>query len=187
MPLRKWSVAASKVVLADRWMNLRADRVVTQQGVTLDPYYVLTYPDWAVVVAITPDDRMLLVRQYRHGLGEIGLELPGGVVDPHDADPRAAAIRELAEETGFASMEVRHVSSLAANPATQTNRLHTFLAVGAVKVAAAEPEVSEDLAVELIPVADVLAGLSTGLVVQSMHVSSIVLALAAAGRITLGG
>jgi 8-oxo-dGTP pyrophosphatase MutT (NUDIX family) len=186
MLLQKWSVAASRVVLADTWMHLRADRVVTQRGVTLAPYYVLQYPDWAVVVALTDDDRLVLVRQYRHGIGEIGLELPGGVVDAEDGDPRAAAIRELAEETGFHSADVRHVSSLCANPATQTNRLHTFLAVGAVQAAAARPEASEDLVVELIPVADVLAGLRSGLVSQSMQVSAIVLALAAAGRITLG-
>ena len=187
MRLQKWSVAASKIVLADKWINLRADQVVTQRGVTLDPFYVLAYPDWAAVVAITDQDQLVLVRQYRHGTGEIGLELPGGVVDREDADPRAAAIRELAEETGFACTNMRHVASLAANPALQTNWLHMFLAEGAARAGAARPEASEDLTVELVAIADVLAGLSSGLISQSMHVSAIVLALAAAGRMTLSG
>jgi 8-oxo-dGTP pyrophosphatase MutT (NUDIX family) len=186
MPLQKWTVAASKVVLSDRWMHLRSERVATQRGATLDPYYVIEYPDWAVVVAITPDDQLVLVRQYRHGIGAMTLELPGGVIDAGDADPLTGAIRELAEETGYRSADVRHVSSLPTNPATQTNRLHTFVAVGAVKATEASPDAGEDLQVELLSVSQVLAGLSSGLIGQSMHVQAIVLGLAAAGRITLG-
>ena len=81
MTLRKWSGESARVVHADQWIDVRAERVVTGGGVTVDPYYVLHYPDWVHVVAVTPDDRMVMRRQYRHAAGEFGLELPGGAVD----------------------------------------------------------------------------------------------------------
>jgi 8-oxo-dGTP pyrophosphatase MutT (NUDIX family) len=182
MTLEKWSTLSSRVVHADRWINLRADRVVTAGGAVLDPYYVLDYPDWAHVVAITPDDRLVMVRQYRHGVGAIGLELPGGGVDPADPDIRAAAERELLEETGYVGGAVTHVASLSTNPATHTNHVHFFLATQAVPATAPDPGFGEELAVELVPVATVLDGLSTGLVSQAMHVAGLFLALRQYGR-----
>jgi 8-oxo-dGTP pyrophosphatase MutT (NUDIX family) len=96
-----WTTTHSEILLEDRWIRLRADRLRTQQGVEIAPWYVLDYPDWCVVVALTEDQRLVLVRQWRHGAQSWSLELPGGVIDRTDRDPVAAAQRELQEETGY--------------------------------------------------------------------------------------
>ena len=181
-----WTTTASETLLDDRWIRLRADRLRTAAGLEIAPWYVLDYPDWCVAVALTPDDRMVLVRQWRHGAQRWSLELPGGVMDAEDADAVAAARRELREETGYDAAEWRYLYASHANPAIQTNRLHVVLALGAVPVAEAAPEPTEAIRVELPSVAEVLAGLGAGAIGQSMHVGAILVALASAGRIHYG-
>lgn len=86
-------------VLRDRWISVHADDCVTAEGVEISPYYVLEYPDWVNVVALDEYDHVLLIRQYRHGLGRISLELPCGGAEPGESTLDAAR-RELLEETG---------------------------------------------------------------------------------------
>ena len=183
---QRWRTVRSNTVRKDRWIDLRADHCVTPSGVELNPYYVLAYPDWVHVVALTRDDEVVLVRQYRHAVGETVLELPGGAVDASDANIEQAAQRELEEETGFAAERWQHVSSLYPNPATHTNRQHVLLATGAVR---SRPQCldqgEEGLEVLTLPTSDVLAGLASGLLGQSMQVSAVLLGLALAGRIRL--
>jgi 8-oxo-dGTP pyrophosphatase MutT (NUDIX family) len=181
-----WTTIGSTPLLEDRWIRLRADRLRTAEGLEIAPWYVLDYPDWCVAVALTPDDRLVLVRQWRHGAQCWSLELPGGVIDAADADPLAAARRELREETGYDAASWRYLHAGHANPAIQTNRLHVVLGLGAEPVAAATPEPTETISIELVPVDRVLAGLARGEIGQSMHVGAILLGLAAAGRIGFG-
>lgn len=180
-----WTRLASRTLLEDRWISLRADRLRTAAGAVLDPWYVLDYPDWVVAVALTPDDRLVLVRQWRHGAQTWSLELPGGVIDRADSDPVAAAARELREETGYEAEGWRHLYAAHANPAMQTNRLHVVLGTAARPVAAATPEPGEHISLECLPVPEVLAGIGRGMIGQSMHVGAILVGLAAGGRITL--
>jgi 8-oxo-dGTP pyrophosphatase MutT (NUDIX family) len=180
-----WTTTHSEILVEDRWIRLRADRLRTRQGVEIAPWYVLDYPDWCVVVALTEDQRLVLVRQWRHGAQSWSLELPGGVIDRADADPVAAAQRELREETGFGGGEWRYLYAGHANPAMQTNRLHVVLATGLRQVATATPEPTELISVEFLGVAEVLDGLPHGLIGHSMHVGAICVGLAAAGLIKL--
>lgn len=180
---RHWQVTASRLVLSDRWIRLRADTCVAPSGAVLDPFYVLEYPDWVHAVAITDDDRLVMNRQYRHGSGEVHLELPGGMMDPEDASPLVTAERELREETGFGAAEFRHVVSLRPNPATHTNRMHTVLALGARAESIQALDHGEEIEVELLPVDTALRLVRDGGVQQAMHVASLLLALNAAGRI----
>jgi 8-oxo-dGTP pyrophosphatase MutT (NUDIX family) len=182
MPIGKWSVETSRIVHSDRWIDIRAEHVVTARGDILDPYYVLRYPDWVHIVAITPEDQMIMLRQYRHAAGEIGLELPYGSVEPRDRGPQDATARELAEETGYIAPTFKHIASLYANPATHTNKVHTFLAANATLSGRPQIELGEESILELIPVSAVFADLGSGLVTQSMHVASIALAMAALSR-----
>ena len=173
-----WRVVSSRSVIADRWIDVRADDCMTAGGKSISPYYVLRYPDWVHMVALTPDHRLVLVEQYRHGAGLIVLELPGGAIDPADPDPEAAGRRELLEETGFTATHWRSVSSFYANPATHTNRVHTVLATGCTR--ACDPELEdgeEGLTVRCLPVAEVRAGLLAGILQQSMQVGALLLAL----------
>jgi 8-oxo-dGTP pyrophosphatase MutT (NUDIX family) len=191
---RSWRVTASRGVVRDRWIDLRADTCVAPSGAVLDPYYVLSYADWVHVVALTPDDRLVMNRQYRHAAGEVHLELPGGVMDAADASPLDTARRELREETGYAAAEFRPVIALRPNPATHTNRVHTVLALGAhlaglalgAHLAGAQSlDPGEEITAELVPIPLLLRGLREGAVQQSTHVASALLALAAAGRVAL--
>jgi 8-oxo-dGTP pyrophosphatase MutT (NUDIX family) len=180
-----WTVLDSRQLVADRWINLRADRLRNAEGQELAPWYVLDYPDWVAAVVLTPDDRLVLVRQWRHGARTWSLELPGGVIDSEDGDPIAAGQRETLEETGYAATSWRYLTAGWANPAIQTNRLHVVLGTGASLAQATAHEPGETIRVECRPVAEVLAGLGRGLIGQSMHVGALLLGLSAAGRISL--
>ena len=97
---RAWDVLESAYLSRKPWLTLRRDRVRLPGGAVIDEYLVLEYPAWVSVVAVTSEGRVVLVRQYRHGLGRAGVELPAGVVEPGDPSPESAARRELREETG---------------------------------------------------------------------------------------
>lgn len=176
-----WRVRSSRTALADRWIRVTADAVEDARGNVLDPFYVLDYPDWVQVVALTADERLVLVRQYRHGLRGPSLELPAGAMDPGDADPLAVGARELAEETGFAAPDWRVVASLHPNTATHRNRCHTVLATGCEAAGAVAHGPGEDIAVELHPWRAVVERLAEGVLPQAMHVSALLLGLRAAG------
>ncbi len=181
---RHWTTETSEILISDRWIHLRRERVTTGRGAVLDPYYVLTYPDWAVTIALSEDQRLVMVRQYRHGTASISLELPGGCVDPEDASPLDGAIRELREETGYGGGEAVYLGSLAANPALQTNRIHVTAMLGARRIAEPKLEPGEDLSVELLAVEDAIRLAETGGMEQSMHVAALFLALSRLGRLS---
>jgi 8-oxo-dGTP pyrophosphatase MutT (NUDIX family) len=183
---QKWRTVRSETLLKDRWMHVRADHCVTPAGININPYYVLSYPDWVHVVAITETGCLVLVRQYRHAAGEFFLELPGGAVDSEDTSPEQAACRELEEETGFTARQWEYVTTLHPNPATHTNRVHFFLAVDAIQERSQRLDPGEDgLKVELLDIPAVLRGLRSGVLGHAMHVSGVLLGLAAAGHLRL--
>ncbi|MFP5077394.1 NUDIX hydrolase [Rhizobium sp. YIM 134829] len=175
---RAWKVLETRPIVEDRWMRLRADVCETPSGQRIAPYYVLDYPDWVAIVAVTPEAKLVLVRQYRHGAGRVLLECVAGAIDPEDPDPAAAAARELKEETGYSCDRMIPLGALYANPSMQANRMHSFLALNARPESAQRLEAGEEgLTVERLPIQSVLAGLGGGLIGQSMHVAAILLAL----------
>lgn len=172
-----WRTLSSSSILKDRWIDLRADHCVTPGGAEISPYYVLTYPDWVNVVAVTPARELVLVRQYRHAVERSVLELPGGVMDASDADPEQTARRELMEETGFSSDRWLKISTLCTNPATHTNRLHSFLALNAAPSGGQSLDRGEEgLSLEIMPLDEVVERLAGGLLDQAMHVATVLLA-----------
>nr|WP_237182282.1 NUDIX hydrolase [Roseomonas marmotae] len=173
----------SRSVLRDRWIDVTADACRDARGHLLDPFYTFSYPDWVQVVALTPEDGIVLVRQYRHGAQAQTLELPAGAMETSDAGPVETAARELREETGFVAGSLRHVCSLHPNTATHRNLCHTVLALDVLPTATTQHEPGEDIAVEILPLTAVLAGLNAGLLPQAMHVSALLLALSDAGKL----
>lgn len=130
---RKWKVLTSEYLARKPWFTVRHESLRTARRRRVPDYYVLEYPDWINVIAITRDGRFVLVDQYRHALGETSYEIPAGVTEPSDESMVAAAQRELAEETGYGGGEWRLLTTLSPNPATHTNLTYCFLATGVGK------------------------------------------------------
>jgi len=107
-------------------------------------------PEWINVVAVTDEGSTILVEQYRHGVNKVCLEIPGGVVDPAE-DPAVAARRELEEETGYISDSLHLIGVVTPNPAFQSNRCFTFLALGCRPEGTVHLDPAEELAVRLVP------------------------------------
>jgi 8-oxo-dGTP pyrophosphatase MutT (NUDIX family) len=150
-------------------LTLRQERLRLPTGREIAEYWISEYPHWVNVVAVTPDDKVVLVRQYRPGIGGVHYEVPAGVVDGADPDLEAAARRELTEETGYGGGHWSPLTTLSANPALQTNLTFTFLAEGVQPLGDAAPDATEDLRVHLVPVADVARLLDEGDIVQALH------------------
>lgn len=150
------------------WMVLRHQRFRLPTGREIKDYWISEYPPWVNVVAVTTDDQLVLVRQYRPGLGAVHFELPAGVAEPGE-DVEAAARRELLEETGYGGGRWSLLTRLSANPALQDNLTTTFLAEAVTRAGAPAPDATEDLRVHLVPVEDALAILDDGDMIQALH------------------
>ncbi len=144
----KWKITASKYIVNDRWLKLRADTCVTPDGHILDPFYIFEYPDWVTCLVIDDNFEAIMIRQYRHGARDYILEFASGYIDPHDATPEKAARRELAEELGYVGGNIFQTGISYANPAIQTNKIHSFLAVGGSCDEAQSLEAGENLHIE---------------------------------------
>ncbi|HVT88831.1 MAG TPA: NUDIX hydrolase [Tepidisphaeraceae bacterium] len=164
-----WKVLDSKYISKRPWLTVRQDCVQLPSGATIDEYYVLEYSEWINVLAITDDDYIVMVRQYRHPLQQVYLELPGGVVDASDVNPEAAAKRELLEETGYGGGTWEHFMSLSANPSTHTNLTHSFLARSVVKLQEHAQEHTEDLRTHLLKLEEVQRIVLNGGIIQALH------------------
>ena len=178
-----WRVERSEVLVHDEpWLTIRKQAIRTEDGESIDPFFLLDYPDWTNVVAVTDDDEIVMVRQYRHGVGRELLEIPGGVIDATDASPEAAARRELLEETGYEAGRWREVAQLSPNPATHTNLVTTFLATGAERVRDPRPEPGEGVVALTMSIDEVLERMARGELLQALHVAGLLLSLRALGR-----
>ncbi len=144
-------------------------------------FTVLDTPDWVNVVAVTPDQRVVLIRQWRHGADRVHIEIPGGMVDPGE-DHETAARRELVEETGYTAPTWRHVGTVAPNPAIHGNRLFTWLAEGAVPTRGVTPDEGEVITTFTAAWPEVLAMLRDGRIDHALVVAGFA-HLAFAGRL----
>jgi 8-oxo-dGTP pyrophosphatase MutT (NUDIX family) len=166
-----WKTLTQEHVIQDPpWLTVRRDRIVTTRGVEIHPYWVIEQPSWVNVVAVTADDHVVLVRQFRYGIGEAHLEIPGGYAEPGE-DPMTAAQRELAEETGFSGGEWAQLFKLAPNPALQDNWVYSFIARGVREAAAQNLDEGEDLTVELHHRSRLDDLIAHGRIVHALHVA----------------
>ena len=182
----KWTVEATETVHRDRWVSLRADACVNARGVPVAPYYVLEYSDWVNVLALSEDEQVIMVRQYRHGVGRVCVELPGGAVDEGES-PAAALRRELLEETGFEVGQLEATVSLTPNPATHDNWVHSFLARDCRRVADPRLDATEDIEVVTVPIPEFVERLLGGELAQAMHFASAMAGLRALGLVEVAG
>ena len=180
----KWKILSSEYLFNDLWFKVRKDICETTAGKIIDPYYVYEFPEWATAFALTEDNKVILVKQYRHPVGEIIVELPGGCIDPTDKDQQTAIARELLEETGYAFTSYESLGKISANPSTNTNWMHMFLAKGGKKVNEQKLDHNEEIIVELVSIDEIKKLIRDHKIIQSMHVTCILYALEKLGELS---
>jgi 8-oxo-dGTP pyrophosphatase MutT (NUDIX family) len=159
--VEKWERLESRKLAEYSIAGVRQDRSRSPRTGAAHDFLVLELAEWINVVPLTAQGKVVLIRQYRHGTGEVGLEIPGGAVDPGE-DPGEAARRELGEETGYEAKKIVAIGQVAPNPAIQNNRCHSFLALGARPGRVQRLDAGEDIAVEEIDLERIPALIRSG-------------------------
>ena len=180
----KWKILSSEYLFNDLWFKVRKDICETQEGKIINPYYVYEFPEWATAFALTEDNKVIMVRQYRHPVGEVIIELPGGCVDDTDKNYQTAIARELLEETGYTFTSYESLGKISPNPSTNTNWMHMFLARGGKKVSEQKLDHNEEIIVELYTIDELKSLVKKNKIIQAMHVTCILYALEKIGELS---
>lgn len=172
----KWKVLSSEYLFNDLWFKVRKEKCQTPSSKIVDPYYVYDFPNWVAAVALTEDGKIIMEKQYRHALGEVCTEIPGGCVDDTDASLEDAIKRELLEETGYEFSSYEYLGKISANPSTNSNLMHMFLAKGGRKVTEQHLDPNEEIIISLHSIDEVKEMLAKNEIIQAMHTTCLMYA-----------
>jgi len=171
-----------KVIFSKRvHPKARVDTCELPNGELIEPI-ILEFSDWACVLALTKTQEVLLIRLYRHGVGKIIWEIPGGVIDPGET-PLEAGRRELLEETGYGNGTWLEMAAISPNPDNHTNQIHLCLALDVEKIGSQHPEDVDRIEIYPTPLEAVIQMAQNGELIQSMHISALFFALSHLKRI----
>lgn len=165
--IKKWTTLETRYLIQRPWLTARVDKVRLPNGVINPEHYVLEYPDWVNIIAITTDGQMVMVRQYRHAMDMVMVELCAGKCEDGETAEQSAR-RELLEETGYAGGEWTEIMTIGQNPSICDNITHCFLAVGVERVAGQSLDESEDIEVLLMSQREVLDMLTRNEMLQAL-------------------
>jgi len=168
----RWIRGPERTLATTRVFEVRAVSYRHKGRTTDREFAVIVAPDWVNVLALTPDGRLVLVRQFRFGSDEFSLEIPGGVIEAGE-DPVAAGLRELREETGYTGLSARLLASVRPNPAIQNNHTHFVLVEDAVRTHALELDPDEEIETSTAPAEEVLAWARAGRITHSLVVAAL--------------
>jgi 8-oxo-dGTP pyrophosphatase MutT (NUDIX family) len=164
---QKWKILESTYISRRPWLTARCDRVQLPDGRVNPEYWVLEFPDWVNVIALTKQGDMVMVKQYRHALGVTEYELCAGVMEEGET-PLESARRELLEETGFGGGEWSLFMTTCANPSNHTNLVYTFLAVCVEPISDQHLDETEELTCHVLTRQQVYDMLQQGEILQAL-------------------
>jgi len=166
---KPWTLMSSRRDKSYRIFDLRTDRACSPRTGEAHDFYVIESSTWVNILPLTPDNNVVMVRQYRHGTREVTLELPGGIVEDADS-PESAALRELQEETGYSAAAVIPLGVVHPNPAIQNNRCYSFLAENVYSMGVQQQDDKEDITVALVPLADIPRLIKDGVITHALMI-----------------
>ena len=169
--MKPWKLISSKYEKSFEIFNLRTDRALSPRTNKVHDFYIFESLDWVNIIPITADKEVVLVRQYRHGIRDITLEIPGGIIEKGDT-PEKAAIRELREETGYGKAKMTFLGSVYTNPAFLNNRCHTFLAEDASLVYKQDQDEKEDIEIVLKSIDKIPELIKNGEITHSLIIAA---------------
>ena len=170
----KWKLLASKYLFQNKpWLTIRQDQVKLSTGKVMDGYYVFEYPDWVTILAIDIEGHFIMIKQYRHALGEVNYELSAGVCDEEDENHLESAKRELLEETGYGGGTWSQWTVNSANPGTHTNLTYCYIAEGVSLQAKQKLDDTEEIEVHKLTKDEVMHLLVTNQIRQALHASAL--------------
>jgi 8-oxo-dGTP pyrophosphatase MutT (NUDIX family) len=165
--IRPWKLISSKKDNSFRIFDLRTDHAISPRTKKEHDFYVLESTDWVNVIALTRQQEVILVRQYRHGIRQVTLEIPGGLVEQGDS-PAETATRELLEETGYCASEMVLIGSVHANPAFMNNICHTYLARDISLSGGQKQDEKEDIEIVVKPLKEIPMLIKNGEITHSL-------------------
>ena len=180
--LKKWKKLSSEYIIKHKYFNARKDVCELPDGRKVDPYFVMEIPLSVCALAITADDKVIMIKQYRHAVNDILLEIPGGFVDEGEDMPTAVK-RELMEETGYAFEEVMELGKVFSNPGILSMDTYLFVATGGKKVADQSFDPNEDIEMEFVSLDEVITMLKENKIPQALHSTCIFYALSKLGKL----
>jgi|SRR5665213_1740800 len=178
----KWRKLSSEYISNHKYFTARKDKCVTPDGKVIEEYFVVELPKTACALAITEEGKVLMVKQYRHPLEEVLLELPGGFINKNES-PGKAMERELMEETGYEFSQVEQVGLIAANPGVLNNYTALFLARGGKRTSIQKLDHNEEIEVVTISLEELKSLFIENKIIQSLHANCIFYALRRMGEI----
>lgn len=175
--IKPWKTLASEELAKFGYFRLRKDQCELPDGRIMPNYYTMEFSDWVNIIPVTRENKVVLIKQYRHSVEEITIEVPGGSVDPRKSESvEVGAIRELEEETGYTSPRVEFVCSHYPNPALLSNRMHTFIAWDAEKTKDQELDPFEDIETFEVTLSELRIMIEKGEISHSIILASFLMA-----------